>query len=141
MQINFKRLSPDVPMPEYKTAGAVAFDLSVTESAILQPNETKLFRTGLVVQIPEGYGLFLLPRSSNAKKQVRLANGIGLIDQDHCGSEDDLKLFLHNFGSKPYSVEKGERIAQALFIPVMIADFVEVAEMAAPNRGSFGTTG
>lgn len=141
MQITFKRLSPDVPLPEYKTAGAVAFDLAVLEEYVLQPNETRLFRTGLVVKIPEGYGLFLLPRSSNAKKQIRLANGIGLIDQDHCGPDDDLKLVLHNFSSAPYTVTKGERIAQAVFIPVTVAEFIEVSEMIAPNRGSFGSTG
>jgi len=141
MEIKFKRLSPDVQIPEYKTAGAVAFDLAVSESGIIEPAETKFFKTGLVMKVPEGYVLLVAPRSSNAKKQIRLGNGIGLIDQDYCGPNDELKLALHNFGQTAYTVEKGERIAQAMIVPVLKGDFVEVDEMAAVDRGGFGTTG
>ena len=141
MQINIKRLSPDVPMPEYKTAGAVAFDLAVTEGGTLASGESRLFPTGLVVEIPVGYTLILAPRSSNAKKQVKFANGIGIIDQDYHGPTDQLFLALHNFGSAPYTVEKGERIGQGMFVPVLKAEFIEVEKIEATDRGSFGTTG
>jgi len=141
MQIKFKRLSPDVPVPEYKTAGAVAFDLSVTEGGTLAPGESRLFPTGLVVEVPVGYALILAPRSSNAKKKVKFANGIGLIDQDYHGPTDQLFLALHNFSSESYTVEKGERIGQGMFVPVLKGEFVEVDNLEAENRGGFGTTG
>ncbi|MCR4312102.1 MAG: dUTP diphosphatase [Candidatus Uhrbacteria bacterium] len=141
MQVNIKRLSPSTPLPEYKTPGACAFDLAVTEGGILAPGERKFFRTGLVVCVPANHVLILAPRSSNAKKGVRLANGIGIIDQDYCGPTDELKLALHNVGDAPYTVESGERIAQGMFVPITRAEFTEVTELAAPNRGGFGTTG
>ena len=141
MQIKFHRLSSDVPVPEYKTAGAVAFDLVVSEGGILNPGESRLFPTGLIIEIPKGYTLVLAPRSSNAKKQIKFANGIGIIDQDYHGPTDQLFLALHNFGPTPYSVEKGERLGQGMFVPIAIADFIEVDGFDDAYRGSFGSTG
>jgi dUTP pyrophosphatase len=141
MKIEFKRLSPNVPVPEYKTAGAVAFDIAVPEGGVIQPGETKFFPTGLVIKVPEGHVLLIAPRSSNAKKQIRMGNGVGLIDQDFCGPNDELVLALNNFGSGPYTVADGERVAQAMIVPVLKGKFVEVDKMASPDRGGFGTTG
>lgn len=142
MEIAIRRLSSDVPLPEYKTPGAAAFDLSVIEEGVLAPGERRLFRTGLVVRIPPGYALLLAPRSSNAKKGIQLANGIGLIDEDYCGPEDELKLFLFNIGNEPYHVTKEDRIAQGFFVPILKGTFVEPSEWSVEkNRGSFGSTG
>lgn len=142
MEIEIRRLSPDVPMPEYKTAGAVAFDVSVIEEGILAPGERRMFRTGLVVKVPESHVLLVAPRSSNAKKGIQLANGVGILDEDYCGPEDELKLFLFNLGSEPYHVEKYERVAQGLFIPIIRGSFIEPAGWRVENnRGGFGTTG
>lgn len=142
MEIEIRRLGPDVPLPEYKTAGAVAFDIAVLEEGTLAPGERKLFRTGLVVKSPPGYALLLAPRSSNAKKGIQLANSIGVIDEDYCGAEDELRLFLLNVGDQPYIVEKGERLAQGLFVPILKGTFVEPSEWRVEkSRGGFGTTG
>ncbi|MBK6791590.1 MAG: hypothetical protein IPG80_03420 [Anaerolineales bacterium] len=96
MQIEIRRLRDDVPMPEYKTTGAVAFDLTVIEGATLAPGERTLLPTGLVMRVPEGHALILASRSSNAKKGIRLANSVGIIDQDYCGREDELRIAVHN---------------------------------------------
>lgn len=142
MQISFKRLTPDVPLPEYKTPGAVAFDIAVTEGGTLAPGERKLFSTGLVVRIPDGHALLLAARSSNAKKGIQLANGIGIIDQDYCGPNDELRLALYNIGTEPYTIEKYERIGQGMFVPVTQATFIEPSLWETQeNRGGFGTTG
>lgn len=142
MEIAFRRLTPDVPLPEYKTPGAAAFDLAVIEDGIIAPGERKLFRTGLVVKVPSGHVLLLMPRSSNAKKGIQLANGVGVIDEDYCGPEDELRLFLFNIGSEPYFLEKGERIAQGLFVPIAKGSFTEPIDWnVEKNRGGFGTTG
>jgi dUTP pyrophosphatase len=141
LTVRFKRLSNDVPVPEYKTVGAVAFDVAVSDGGELQPGERKKFPTGLVVCVPENHVLILVPRSSNAKKGVILANSVGIIDRDYCGPDDQLFAYLHNVGSETYAVEKGERIMQGLIVPVVKANFEEVCELTNPNRGSFGTTG
>lgn len=141
LPVDIKRLGPDVPFPAYKTPGAIAFDIAVREGKTLAPGETAFFHTGLVVCTPPGYGLILAGRSSNAKKQITLANGIGVIDQDYCGPQDELLLSVRNEGPESYTVETGERIAQGLFVPILRADFREVEETQAPNRGGYGTTG
>lgn len=141
MDVHIRRINPATPLPEYKTAGACAFDLAVIEGKILQPNERALFSTGLVVNVPNDHVLILAPRSSNAKKGVRLSNGIGIIDSDYCGPNDEIKLALHNVGSEPYTVEAGERIAQGLFIPISRATLTEPLKWQEKDRGGFGTTG
>lgn len=128
-------------MPEYKTAGAVAFDLAVIEGATLASGERMLLPTGLVVRVPEGHALILASRSSNAKKGIRLANSVGVIDQDYSGPEDELRIAVHNFGSEPYTIEKYDRIAQGLIVPIARATFVEPQDWDGSNRGGFGTTG
>lgn len=139
--VRIKRLSPDVPLPEYKTPGACAFDIAVSEGGVLGPGERRKFPTGLVVCVPEGHVLLLLPRSSNAKKGIQLANGVGVIDQDYCGPEDQLQAYLYNIGTEPYTVEPGERVIQGLIVPIAQATFQEAETLDAPSRGGFGTTG
>jgi dUTP pyrophosphatase len=142
MEIAIRRLCPDVPLPEYQTPGAVAFDLAVIEEGMLAPGERKMFRTGLVVKVPAGHVLLLAARSSNAKKGIQMANGIGIIDEDYCGPEDELRLFLYNIGTEPYHIQKGERIAQGFFVPITKGFFFEPPDWSAVNnRGGFGTTG
>lgn len=142
MEISFRRLTPDTPLPEYKTPGAVAFDLAVIEGGTLAPGERKMFRTGLVVAVPHGHTLLLAPRSSNAKKGIQLANAIGVIDQDYCGPEDELRLFLYNIGTEPVVIEKYERLAQGIIVPIVRGTFTEPATWEQDyNRGGFGTTG
>lgn len=141
MEIAIRRLSEHVPLPEYKTAGACAFDIAVIEGKTIAPNQRVMFRTGLVINVPDDHVLVLAPRSSNAKKGIRLANGIGIIDSDYCGPNDELKLVLHNVGSESYAVILGERIAQGMFVPITRAQFVEPTDWSAVDRGGFGTTG
>ncbi|MBI2484777.1 dUTP diphosphatase [Candidatus Uhrbacteria bacterium] len=141
LSVRIRRLSPDIPTPAYKTAGACGFDIAVSEGGVLAPGERRKFPTGLVVCVPEGYVLLLCPRSSNAKKGIQLANSVGVIDPDYCGPDDQLHAYLYNIGTEPYTVEKSERVMQGLFVPVAHATFEEVEDLAAPNRGGFGTTG
>lgn len=141
MEIAIRRLSSNVPFPEYKTPGACAFDIAVTEGKTIAPNQRVMFGTGLVINVPQDHVLILAPRSSNAKKGIRLANGIGIIDSDYCGPKDELKLVLHNVGTESYAVIMGERIAQGMFIPITRAEFIEPDAWGSVNRGGFGTTG
>ena len=70
-----------------------------------------------------------------------LANGIGIVDRDYCGDNDEYITALFNFTKKPVIVEKGDRIAQAMFIKFIRTDWQEVSKMKAKTRGGFGTTG
>ena len=95
-----------------------------------------------IVQTPPGYFFLLVPRSSTPiKKGLLIPNGIGVIDQDYCGDEDEVKLLVHNFTDAPVTVERGDRIAQAGFVPVERATWNEVEHMPEKSRGGFGSTG
>ena len=141
LPVDIFRTDPAAQFPEYKTPGAIAFDIASVEEVVMPPGELVFIRTGLVVCIPEGYGLIIAARSSTAKKGLILANGIGVIDQDYCGPNDELHLSARNMKKEPYRLEKGERIAQGLFVPVARAHFREVDKLDAPSRGGYGTTG
>lgn len=142
MKINIKRIDKSLEIPEYKTKGSVGFDLSAREETQIKPLEVKLVPTNLVFKTPKGYGLFLFSRSSLAlKKGLMLANGVGVVDWDYSGEEDEVKVSLLNFSKKRVKIEKGERIAQGVFIKTQKVNFKEVKKMAKKSRGGFGSTG
>lgn len=142
MQLKVKRLVPQAQMPEYKTPGAAAFDLGTIETKTLEPGEIHRFRTGLVFVIPEGYYMLIANRSSSAPKRgLGAPNGVGIIDSDHRGETDEVSLVVQNVGRKPVTVTEGERIAQAMILPVPRVEFVEVTSTGAADRGNFGSTG
>ena len=142
IEVKIKRLDPKLPPLEYKTGGAVAFDLPVREEITIKPGETKIVRTGYVIVTPPGHAIILAPRSSNAKKRLTMTNCVGLMDQDFCGPEDEYRIALHNLGQEPYTTEFGERLGQAMILPITKAQFREVEDHElGQNRGGFGSTG
>lgn len=142
MKIKFRRIHPNAVIPEYKTPGSVAFDLALIEDVAIEPHTFVKTRTGIVVEVPEGYALILASRSSNApKKGINMANSIGVIDQDYCGPEDEIHLLLQNITNEPVCLHAGDRVAQGMIVPIARATFEEVDELAQESRGGFGTTG
>jgi dUTP pyrophosphatase len=142
MKIKIKRLDQSLPLPQYQTPGSVAFDLSAREDAVINPKEIKLIPTGLIVQTPPGYMLMLSSRSSLAiKKGLMMGNGVGIVDQDYCGPEDEIKIQVVNITDAPVSVAKGERLAQGMFVRVDVGEFEEVESLEKTSRGGFGGTG
>ena len=142
MNIKIKRIDKSLEVPEYKTKGAVGFDLTAREETVIKSFEVKLIPLNLIVKVPKGYGLFLFSRSSTpGKKGLIVANSVGVIDQDYCGENDELKLSVLNVTRKKVIVEKGERICQGIFIKLAVAKFTEVKKMSSKSRGGFGTTG
>lgn len=142
MKIKISRLDKSIVLPQYHTAGAVAFDLSSREDLIIAPKEIKLVPTGLVVCVPTGYMLMLAARSSlPLKKGLMLPNSIGVIDQDYCGPEDELKIQLYNFTDQPVEIKKGERLAQGILTKIEKAEWAETSDLENNNRGGFGSTG
>ncbi len=142
MNITIKRIDPSLPLPQYQTKGAVAFDLYARIEDVIKPKELKLIPTNLIIETPEGYMLMLAARSSLAKKKgLMMANSVGIIDQDYCGDTDEIGLMLYNFTDTDVSIEKGERLAQGMFVKIERGEWNEVQDMNTKNRGGFGTTG
>jgi dUTP pyrophosphatase len=141
MKVKIKRLDKSLPLPEYKTKGAVGFDFYTREEATVLPGEAKLIPLNIIFKVPKGFVLSIVPRSSTPKKGLMIPNSPGTIDQDYSGDEDELKVWAYNFTKKKVFVEKGERICQGILYKVGVAKFTEVKKMSSKSRGGFGTTG
>ncbi|MGB3448693.1 MAG: dUTP diphosphatase [Xanthobacteraceae bacterium] len=135
----------DLPPPAYQTAHAAGMDLlaAVPEDApmMLAPGAYGMIPTGLVIALPPGFEAQVRPRSGLAAKfGVTVLNSPGTIDADYRG---EINVLLINHGREPFTIKRGERIAQMIIAPVTQATLVPVAELSATARGSggFGSTG
>lgn len=142
MNIQIKRIDPTLPLPRYESSGAVAFDLLAREDTVVPPGEIVLVPVNVIVQTPPGFMLVLASRSSlPLKKGLVVPNGIGVVDQDYCGPDDELKIQILNIKGAPATVERGERIAQGIFVKIEKAEWSEVQNITEKSRGGFGSTG
>ena len=142
MKVQIKLIDDTLPLPEYQTSGAVAFDLYSRIDLEIPAKSIAKIPTNLIVQTPPGYLLSIVTRSSTAsKKGLSLLQGYGIIDQDYCGPTDEILYQVYNFTDHPVTIERGERVGQAAFLRVDQAEWEQVPEMTRPNRGGFGTTG
>ncbi len=142
MRVKVFRKDPSAALPAYQTAGSAAFDLAASQDLTIPPHEIRLIPTGLVFCTPPGHMLVLAARSSTPlKKGLMLANGIGIVDQDFCGPDDEVKIQVYNFTDQPVEIKKGDRIAQGLFLPVEQVEWEEVKMLDSKTRGGFGSTG
>ncbi len=142
MKLTVKRIDKTLPLPKYQTKGAVGFDLCARVSVTVKPRQLAFIPLNLVVKVPAGHMLLVVPRSSTPKKKnLLIPHGIGVIDQDYCGEKDELLFQVYNFSSKAVEVKRGERIAQALLVKIGKAGFKEVKKLPASSRGGIGSTG
>lgn len=141
--IRFKKVHPNAVAPEYKTAGAAAFDFALVEDVAIPPRNFVKARTGLVIQVPERHVLLVVSRSSNpGKKGIDMANSVGVIDSDYRGPTDEIFLMLENITDNVVHLPAGDRVAQGMIIPVPTVQLEEiVGEITVADRGGFGTTG
>jgi dUTP pyrophosphatase len=142
MKVKIKRIDKTLPIPVYETPGAVGFDLLARVETVVQPKGIELIPANVVVQVPKGYALVLASRSSTPRKHgLTKPHGIGLVDQDYCGDEDEIKIQVMNFTEKPVTIARGTKIAQGMFVKVGKPSFKEVDQIAKKSRGGFGSTG
>lgn len=156
------RIDKSLPMPEFQSQGALAFDLHARINGIegavtpanggnqfiyIEPGEMFLVPCNIVIKYPSGYGAFVFPRSSLFKKKgLILSNGVGVIDKDYSSSgdentpPDEIKMLLYNVSDKAARIEHGERIGQVALLRVEIPNIIEVDELAGPARGGYGST-
>lgn len=142
MHVQLKRIDPLLPLPKYESAGAVGFDFVTRVATKIEPGKIGLVPGNIVVKVPQGYALLIVPRSSLPRKKMLVCpHSLGVIDQDYHGPDDEILVQVQNIGAEDVIVDRGERIAQGLFVKVEQAQWVEETEMAAVSRGGFGSTG
>jgi dUTP pyrophosphatase len=132
-------------LPAYQSADAAGLDLlaAVPEETplVLAPGKHAMVPTGLAIALPPGFEAQVRPRSGLAARHgVTVLNSPGTIDADYRG---EISVILINHGAAPFSIRRGERIAQMVIAPVMQAQLVPVTSLATTDRGSggFGSTG
>jgi dUTP pyrophosphatase len=141
-RVRIRRLTPGAAIPRYETAGAAGFDLSAAQDMTVQPGEVTLVPTGLAIEVPRRMFLGIFARSSTPlKRGLMVANGVGVVDPDYCGPEDEVKIEVYNFTARPVHVKAGDRIAQGILIPAARVEWDEAAELKRESRGGFGATG
>ncbi len=142
MNIKIKLVDKTLPTPEYKTKGSVAFDMYSRVDMEIPPFTPSYVPSNLIIKVPKGYFLMMAARSSLHKAGLMLANGIGVMDMDFCGDEDEIKMVMLNFTKDTVKVERGQRLAQGLFVKIStVSKFIHVKKMAAKSRGGIGSTG
>ena len=133
----------DLPLPAYATDGAAGMDLraAVEADVRIAPGERRAVPTGIAIALPEGYECQVRPRSGLALRHgVTVLNTPGTVDEDYRG---EIQVILVNLGTEPFVVERGLRIAQAIFARYERVRLEEVAtlDQSARGAGGFGSTG
>lgn len=142
MRVKIKRLDPTLPLPDYHTSGACAFDLYARETTVVPANGYRRVPTNFIIKVPKGYALFISLRSGTPKKFNLLGpNAPGLIDQDYFGPDDEIHVAVYNYGETDVSLERGVRFAQGTFVKIDRVNWEEVSTVAPKSRGGFGSTG
>jgi dUTP pyrophosphatase len=137
IELPVRRLRDDATLPAQAYAGDAGLDLAACGRHEVGPGERAVIPTGLAVEIPEGYGGFVLPRSGLAARSgITLLNAPGLIDAGYRG---EVQVVFHNTDpNQAFVVEPGMRIAQLVLLPVAEVVLVESEELARSERGERG---
>lgn len=141
IRLAVRRLDPDLPLPAYAHAGDAGLDLRASAAATLAPGGRALVGTGIAIAVPPGHAALVLPRSGLALEHgVTVLNAPGLIDAGYRG---EVKVLLVNHGDRPFTVARGDRIAQLVIHRVERCALEPVDELPPSERGAggFGSTG
>ena len=141
--VNVKKLDERAVLPTYGSEYAAGADLYALcdEEIVIAPAETKLIRTGLSMEIPEGYAGLIYARSGLASKRgLAPANKVGVVDADYRG---EVMVALHNHSAIEQKIAPMERIAQLVIAPFLKAEFTQtdVLNDTVRGAGGFGSTG
>ena len=142
MRLKITRLDPTIPLPTYGTDEAAGFDLAAASDITIGPGQIALVRTGLIIEVPTGHFLAIFARSSTPlKRGLVVANGVGVIDPDYSGPNDEVMIQVLNFTKADVVVRRGDRLAQGIVLPAPRVMWNEVEEIREVTRGGFGATG
>lgn len=141
MKLKIKKLNQDAIIPNYAHATDSGMDLYSIEDKIIRPGETSLIKTGLKIELPKKTEAQIRPKSGIAlKHSVTVLNTPGTIDEGYTG---EIQIILINHGKNPYKINKGEKIAQMVVMPVIRVAIQETNDLKDTSRGGggFGSTG
>ena len=139
--VKVKKMMDGAVLPKYGTKFSAGADLvNAGEDVVIESGATAIIHTGIALEIPTGLVGLIYARSGMATKRgLAPANKVGVIDSDYRG---EIMVALHNHSSQSQTVEKGERVAQIVIAPYVVADFVEGdIDDTVRGAGGFGSTG
>lgn len=133
----------DLPLPAYETDGAAGMDLraAIPAPVVLAPGARAAIPTGIRIALPNGYEAQVRPRSGLARKfGIGMVNAPGTVDADYRG---EIQVLLVNHGDEPFTISRGDRIAQMVVAPVTRVAWRTTQELddTARGAGGFGHTG
>jgi dUTP pyrophosphatase len=142
MRLKIRRLDSTIALPAYGTDESAGFDLAAAQDVLVPPRQIVLVKTGLVIEVPTGHFLAIFARSSTPlKRGLMVANGVGVIDPDYSGPDDEVLVQVLNFTDGDVQVRRGDRLAQGIILPAPRVTWTEVEEVRTVTRGGFGSTG
>ena len=141
MKIKIKRFDKTLPLPSYKTPGAVCVDLYTRETAIIEPGKIAYIPMNIAVKLPPNTWAMMVSRSSTHKMGVMQVNSLAVFDVDYCGDSDEYIFAAYNYTDQSVTIEKSTRLCQLMVMKYESMEIEEVDSMESPSRGGFGTTG
>lgn len=146
--LRFKKLHPQAQIPKAWSPGAIGYDVhaylmsekGIALKTMIPPHTTSNIGTGLLIEPPPGFFIFVCPRSGFGKYSISITNSPGIIDPDYRG---ELRVLMYNGGIESFYVEHGMRIAQLVAMPVYRLPIAEATHLSPTERGDrgFGSTG
>ena len=153
MKIRIYRKDKSIPLPQRQTDRSAGLDVYSAEEVAILAGQTVMVPTGLIIESPPGYFFKIHIRSGFAiKNGISLANDVGIVDEDYCGPDDEVKIGITRHYNpadpqleKPLLIKKGTRIAQIIFeqnkLPEIEWKEQDNPDFAGKSRGGFGSTG
>lgn len=139
ISVKFKKLHPNAIIPFYAINGDVGLDITAVDCYLSETENKLVCETGIAVEIPEGYGGFIFPRSSITKRNLVLSNSVGVIDSGYRG---EIK-FKFNYSKDSFFYEKGDRVGQLVILALPKVNVILADDLSVTDRdvGGFGSTG
>ena len=141
MHIKLKRFDKSLPLPVYQSKGAVCVDLCARVETIIEPGTVGYIPLNIATEIPQGYWVMLAARGSTHKAGLMPVHGVGIMDWDFCGDNDEYHFPVFNYTKESVTVTRAQRIAQMTLLKYEHMDITEVESLEGATRGKFGSTG